>query len=201
MSIMKKIIAYKNLSFVFLTAVLTLFWGCKTNKLDKNEAKAKNLALLETIFTQDNYHIDIEVAYPFTSVATTQVSNVLLRNTGNTANRIDIRGDGNFIKIQNDTLTGYLPFFGEQRSGSGSYGGSNLAIQFDEPLEDLTKQLNKDKGKIELEFTANQKGTDNEKYDIRIDIYPNKNVSVNITPVFKTFMRYSGKLEPIDDKK
>ena len=123
----------------------------------------------------------------------------MFRNTGNNANRVDVRGDGNFIEIKNDTVKGYLSFYGERRQNSGEYGRSS-AIQFEEPLEDLSKKIDKDKGKLELEFSANQKGTDNEKYDLSIDIYPNKNVSVFITPVYKTFMRYSGILESVDVK-
>ena len=200
-SIMNKIVTYKSLSLLLLTAVLTLFWGCKVNKFDKNETEAKDLAVLKTILAEKNYRIAIEVAYPFVSAATTQVSNVLLRNTGNTANRIDLRGDGNFIEIKNDTLTGYLPFFGEQRLNAGEYGGKDLSIQFEEPLQDLKKKIDSDKGVLELAFTAKQKGNSNERYDIDVKIYSNKNVSVYITPVYRTFMRYSGRLEPINDKK
>lgn len=189
---------HKGLRVVCIIALLGLFWSCKSSKIDKTEAKAQDMAALQTLLEQDNYYVNIEVAYPFVTAATQRVANaLLLRNTGNNANRIDVRGDGNFIKIQNDSISGYLPFFGERRNNSGAYGGRNSAIQFKEALEDLGKQINSEKGKLELKFTVDQtEGT--EHYQILMDIFPNKKVSVNITPTYKTNMRYSGKLTEAD---
>lgn len=192
---MKKYFKYKLIKLVFLLVVSVLFWSCKTNQIAKNEAKAKNLATLDTLYNRDNYRIAIETAYPFNSTATTQVFNELLRNTGNSASRIDVQGDGNYIEIKNDTVRGYLSFFGERRLNSGNYGGTDSAIQFEEPLKDLTKKINTDKINLDLEFTANQKGTDNENYKVNLMIFPNKHVNINITPVYKTFISYDGTLE------
>ncbi|WP_445159204.1 DUF4251 domain-containing protein [Mesohalobacter salilacus] len=191
---MNRIITYKVQNLLYFIGLLSLLGSCKTNQIAKAEAKADDLEVLDSLYAKKEYHIKINVAYPFTSTATTQVANALLRNTGDNINRIDVRGDGNFIKIQNDSISGYLPFFGESRTSSGTYGGTDLAIQFEEPLKDLTKKINSDKGKLELEFTANQKGNRNEKYDVSLNIYPNKNVMVNIRPVHKTVMRYDGQL-------
>ncbi|MGX1022984.1 hypothetical protein ACSSV5_000126 [Psychroflexus sp. MBR-150] len=195
LKIMNRIITHKALNLLYLISILSLFWSCKTNQIAKAEAKANDLKILDSLYAKKDYHIKINVAYPFASVATTKVANELLRNTGNSANRIDVSGDGNFIKIQNDTVSGYLPFFGESRTSSGSYGGTDLAIQFEEPLKDLKKQINTEKPKLKLEFTTEQKRNNNEKYDVSIDIYPNKNVRVNIRPVHKTVMQYDGRLD------
>ncbi len=158
------------------------------------ETQTKQLAALDSLNQLNDYQIEIEVAYPFATTATTQVANVLLRNTGNTANRIDVNGDGYYISIQNDSVKAYLPFFGERRLSSGTYGGSDDAIKINEALNELNKQMDKEKGKLKLGFNARQDSSDNESYQISIDLYPNKNVSVNINPVYKTFMRYQGKL-------
>ena len=195
---MNKIKLHKKLFLAYFVGVFCLFYSCKTNQIAKNETKAKDLATLDTLYNRDNYRVAIEVLYPFNTVATTQVFNTLLRNTGNNASRIDVRGDGNFIEIQNDSVKGYLSFFGERRLNAGNYGSNNNAIQFEEPLKDLSKKINTDKNNLELEFTASQKGTDNENYQVNLKIFPNKYVSVNITPVYKTFIRYSGTLEPVN---
>lgn len=196
-----KIILHKGLFLLSCMAVLCLSYSCKSNKIEKEKAIAKDLETLESLYEQNDYRIAIQVVYPFTSVATTQVTNLLLTNTGDTANRIDVRGDGNFIEIKNDSVKAYLPFFGESRINSGDYPGANLSIQFNEPLKDLEKQIVPKKGKLQLKFNAKQKNNSNEKYQINLDIYPNKSVIVNITPIYKTFIRYSGILVPIDEKK
>jgi hypothetical protein len=196
---MNKTITYRGLILLCFAGVLSLFLSCKTNKIT-NEERVQNLAILDSLYGQDEFNIDIEVVYPFNTAATTQVASVLLRGTGDNANRIDVRGDGNYLKIQNDSIKAYLPFFGESRLSAGDYGGRNISIQIEQPLTDISKQINTEKGKLELEFRADQKGNDNDKYDIRIEIYPNQYVKVNITPVYRTFMQYDGVLESFDDE-
>jgi hypothetical protein len=184
-----------------LVGILTLFTACKTSKVD-NKISVEDLATLESLEEKNDYYIEINVAYPFMTLATSQTANFLLRNTGgNTANRIEVRGDGNFIEIKNDSVKGYLPFFGERRLNAGAYGGTDTSIQFEEPLNDLSKAINTNKGKLELEFTARQQGDANERYQITLDIFPNKKVTVDIRPIAKTLMRYDGQLtEPSIDK-
>lgn len=195
------IITYKIIRLISLALIFSSFmWSCKTNKIAKNEANATGMVILDSLSAQNDYKIAIEVVYPFTTAATTQVANTLLWGTGDNANRIDVRGDGNFIKIENDSVKGYLPFFGESRLSAGAYGGTDLAIQFEEPLKAFSKQVNTKKRKLKLEFTAQQKGVDNERYEVTIEIYPNTHVTVNITPVYRTFIRYDGRLEKFDDE-
>jgi archaellum component FlaF (FlaF/FlaG flagellin family) len=182
--------------FVFIIGV---FSACKSNQLAKEKAKANNMKILDSLYQLNDYKIEIEVVYPFNTAATIEVANALLRNTGNNANRIDVRGDGNYIQIKNDTLTGYLPFFGERRLNAGGLGGSNSAIQFNEPLTEFNKNIN-DKGILELSFPAKQLGDDNDKYNVRLNIYPNMSVSADITPVFRTFMKYDGRLVDINEE-
>jgi len=193
---MKMNIIYRCEALLGLGLLLSSFlWSCKTNTIAKNEAYARDMAVVDSLYAQTDYKIAIEAIYPFNTAATTQVANALLWGTGDNANRIDVRGDGNFIKIENDSVKAYLPFFGERRLNAGSLGGTNTSIQFNEPLEDLAKQINTKKKKLKLEFRANQKGNDNDRYEITIEIYSNTHVSVNITPVYRTFIRYDGRLE------
>ena len=190
---MKKYILHRSIILLYLAFILTLFTACKTSKVD-NKISAKDLVTLESLSEKNDYYIEINVAYPFMTLATSQTTNFLMRNTGNTANRIEVSGDGNFIEIKNDSVKGYLPFFGERRLNAGSYGGTDTSIQFEEPLNDLSKVINTSKGKLELEFTARQKGDANERYQITLDIFPNKKVTVDIRPIAKTLMRYDGQL-------
>ncbi len=191
---MGTIFTFKKNVLLLLFSSTVLVWSCKTSSIAKSELKTQHQEVIQTYYNQNNYDIEIDVVYPFNTQATTQVTNALLMNTGNSANRIDVRGDGNFIKIKNDSITGYLPFFGERRLNGGDYGGQNIAIQFDDVLKDLKKKIIEDKPALELEFSVDQKGNDSEKYDIKIEIFPNEHVSVHVTPVFKTFIRYDGSL-------
>ena len=180
-------------SFILLFGLLSIV-SCKTKSIVSEEDEQRNLAILDSLKSVENYSIEIDVVYPFNTLATTQVVTDALWNTGNNANRIDVRADGNYIEIKNDSLKGYLPFFGEQRLNGGDIGGRNTAIQFDEALENLDKSINQKKNNLELNFTARQKDGDNDKYNIKIEIYPNQHVSVDISPVYRTFIKYEGHL-------
>jgi hypothetical protein len=185
--------------FVLFIFISGAFSACKSNKLANENTNANNTKILDSLYQLNDYRIEIDVVYPFNTIASTEVANALLRNTGNSANRIDVRGDGNYIQIKNDSLTGYLPFFGERRLNAGSYGGRSSAIQFEEPLKEFVKKIN-NKGILEMTFPAQQVGDDNDKYNVRLKIYPNMGVSVDVTPVFRTFMRYDGSLVDIKEE-
>jgi len=189
---MKPSVFFKLSSLVLAFFVSGFLSSCKTNSLAKSELEAKNKIVLDSLNALNNYKVDIEVIYPFNTVGTAEVANALLINTGNTANRIDVRGDGNFIEIKNDSVRAYLPFFGESRISGGGVGGRSIAIQIDEPIKDFKKTITK--GKLELVFNATQEKGDKDKYKIKIELFANNRATVDVTPVYRTFIRYDGVL-------
>ncbi len=194
---MKKTTVHHRLNLFLLIGLLSLLWTCKS--ADKAENRANDLLALEQLSEQKDYRVDVKVAFPFNTFATTQVLNALLiQNAGNNPNRIDVGGDGNFIEIRNDSVKGYLPFFGERRINGGSYGPNEAGIQFEGKLENYTKQVNEKKGKLVLEFSTEQTKNGSDSYDVIIEIYPNENTMVTVTPTYKTYMRYSGTLTAVD---
>lgn len=190
---MKKF-AFKIILLVFIIPTLSIPSGCGASAELDPKVAAKNEKIIDSLYQLNNYRIEIDVVYPFNTLATTQVANDLLWNTGNNANRIDVRADGNFIQIRNDSLTGYLPFFGERRLNGGDLSGRNTAIQFEDTLSYLNKTINKKKKRLELNFKAEQANGGNDKYDLKIYIYPNRNALVDISPVYRTFIKYDGRL-------
>ena len=187
----------KNRVFYHISVLIILALAvssCKTNAVSKTEDKAKAISLLENLKSQNNYRIDVDAVYPLNSVASAKVTNALLANTGNNASRINVSGDGNFIEIKDDHVQAYLPFFGEMRMSGGSYGGRNVAIELDEPLEKIDKNLDYTKRKLVLKFKAKQKEGDNDSYDIKIEIFGNRSASIDVTPVFRTYIRYDGRI-------
>ncbi|WP_299122976.1 DUF4251 domain-containing protein [uncultured Winogradskyella sp.] len=192
---------YKRLQVLLCFGLICLVFSCKSNDTAMSSNSTLAFSELETLLEKEDYYIEMESAIPFNTLATTQVINsLMLRNTGNNASRIDLSGDGNFIEIKNDSIKGYLPFFGEQRISSGRYGGTDTAIQFEGLAKDYEKSIIDKKKKLEIEFTTNHKGDNSERYDVRLEIFPNKRVMVSITPTYRTIMRYSGRLKPIKDK-
>jgi hypothetical protein len=191
---------YRLLHISLYLGLLCLVFACKSADITKSEQKTEVAAQLKTLLEKDVYYIELQTAFPFNTLATTQVLNGLfLQNTGNSASRVELSGEGNFIEISNDSVKGYLPFFGEQRFNAGSYGGRDLAIQFEGVLKDFEKSINTKKKKLEIEFSANHSDDYSERYDVRVELFARKNVIVHITPTNRTFIRYSGIMKQKDN--
>jgi len=191
---------FKRLRILYCIGMLCILCNCKSSKVTEEQKYTADINYLEMLMEKETYYLDIEVAFPFNTAATQQVANALfLSRTGNSANRVDISGDGHFIEIQTDSVKGDLPFFGERRLNAGNYGGTNSGIAFNGIKKNYQKTINKEKRKIEIKFKTNQNGEPSESYDVSLEIFPNKSAVVNITPNFKTFMRYTGTLKPEKD--
>ncbi|RED45294.1 uncharacterized protein DUF4251 [Winogradskyella eximia] len=196
---MTKKVIYKRLRLLCCLSVLITLWNCKSKDITASEKYADNLTTLKILQEKEIYNIEIDVAYPFVKAATQQVANTLfLSRTGNTANRIDVRGDGYFINIVKDSVKGDLSFMGERRLSGGTYG-MNRGIAFEGVPKNLEKSIDKKNNKLEIKFSINQNGEPSEKYDVRLLIFPNNKAEVEITSTFKTFMRYSGTLQLVDE--
>lgn len=178
-----------------LIAILAVFWSCKSNDVIASDKHAAEINKLQLLMDKDAYYIDIEVVYPLNTVATQQVANaLLLSRTGNNASRIDVTGDGHFVQIKTDSVKGNLSFFGERRLSGGHYGSTNGGIVFNGLPKDYQKAINEKKRKLEIKFTTNQEDEISENYEVKIEIFPNNKVNVNIASTFKSFINYSGTL-------
>ena len=194
LDIMKRLYTY-FIVLIVLFGNFHLFTGCKSAETSLKPEDAQALTELETLLKQKEYRIDIHTIYPFNTAATTQVLNdIVLRNTGNTATRINVRGDGNFIELQDSIATSYLPFFGEQQMSTGNYGGTDSAIQFEGMLKDYSVERHSKKDGFVIEFTTKQKNHNTESFDVSIIVFLNKKADITVLSSHRNFIRYEGQL-------
>lgn len=192
---MYKKFIFKSFSLFFVLAILTVLWSCKSSDVTSSQKHTADINTLKMLMDKDAYYIDIEVVYPLNTAATQQVANaLLLSRTGNNASRIDVSGDGHFVQIKSDSVKGNLSFFGERRLSGGHYGSTNGGIVFNSFPKDYQKTINEKKRKLEIKFTTHQEDEISERYEVKIEIFPNNNVNVNIASTFKTFINYTGTL-------
>ncbi|WP_407557488.1 DUF4251 domain-containing protein [Winogradskyella sp. 4-2091] len=190
----KKAIVKKSNLIIFFV-VLTTMWSCKSSNVDDAEKPSDAINTLQMLLEREEYYIDIDVVYPFNTAATQRVANALfLSQTGNNASRIDVTGDGHFIEINTDSVSGNLSFFGERRLSAGNYGGRNSGIVFNGIPEKYVKTINESKKRLDIEFEIKQIDEPSETYNVKLELFPNSKVAVNITSTYKTFIKYSGRL-------
>jgi len=192
---------HKYCYLLLLTIIATLSLGCKsTESASTKEADAAAFDKLVNLLKSQSYHIDIEAAQPFNTAATTEVLNtIMIPRTGNSANRIDLQGDGHYIKSEEGNFKASLPYFGEQRQAGGHYSPKGNNLSFNDTLEDHEMTIDEKKQKAVVTFTIDDDKDRSENYDVRITAFPNGYADIYITSTHRTNIRYMGKLKPIKE--
>ncbi|MDY2586587.1 DUF4251 domain-containing protein [Winogradskyella aquimaris] len=171
----------------FLTLILV--YSCKSQKTDAERAEA--LDQLEQFITDRDFKIDINAAFPFNTNATREVLNNLMRFNGNTANRINVNGYD--ITFKNDSIQGYLPYYGEQQLSSGRYN-TDLGIEFGGVPKDYELIRHKNKDALVMKFTINDDRDTIETYKVFITFFPSETADVNIVTSHRNGISYRGRV-------
>ncbi len=189
---MKRII---NLLIIILAFVL--IWNCgSTKNEDVRYSKEKQLNELKQHLAAKSFKFIAETAHPMQTYAVTQVTNALLRNTGNTAGTIFLTGRGDYMKLMGDTITAELSYFGESRIVS-STDPRDTGINFEAKALNFTTTENKNKKSLNLEFDVKTK---TDYYNIIMRIYPNKRTNIIVNSANRTSIRYGGEIEILEEK-
>ncbi|WP_238527915.1 DUF4251 domain-containing protein [Aquimarina agarivorans] len=176
-----------------MISVASCFIACKSSRLVNSAQEKEQLAALIQLIESKKYQINIKAVYPFNTTATNQVLNTILFPTGNSAARIDVQGNGNFIKIMGDSIDADLPFFGE-RQISGNYGTTDNGIRVQNLMKQYTVTTNPKKNTVTAKLNANN-NVENHTFIIwasnsdRVQVIVN---SSHLNPI-----SYDGTIEPI----
>jgi hypothetical protein len=110
------------------------------------------------------------------------------------AGRINLIGNPNFIRIKNDSVNLFLPFFGERFSGGGynSEGG----IIYEGLLKDLEVTSDSKNTQI-IKFSTDQ---NTENLDFIINIYPEGAVNTRVNSSQRSFISYQGDIGELKEK-
>lgn len=93
------------------------------------------------------------------------------------------------IEMKGDTLRSYLPYMGVAHSAV-TYGGMNV-LDFEETVTDYKYREDR-KGRLHVSFRARN---GEETLDYSLTIYSNGNANVNIIPIHRDPISFSGELE------
>lgn len=190
---MKHRTSIPSLTYTLAIMVSMLAFSCKSSESMAERTQALNN--LETKINNKNFKIDINTVIPFNTNATTQVLNNLMRYTGNTGNRITV--NGYYITFKNDSISGYLPYYGEQQLSSNRYN-SDLGIEFSGKPKEYSLDKHKRKDAYIMKFTINDEKDTVETYRVFITFFPSNTADVNIVTSHRNGISYRGQLEAIE---
>lgn len=170
-------------------ALLCIGIGLVSCKSGQSVASAKEKSLVTKAIEQQKFRIESSWAHPQTTNALQQVMNAGLIQPGSDAGAISLLGNTNFLTLKGDSISSYLPYFGE-RQMQVAYSGTDNTIQFKGLLEDYS--ITKDK---KSRYTISFRATSNtERFDVMITLFPNATTRIYLNSASRFPISYLGEL-------
>jgi len=175
-----------------LTVLILLFlslWSCKSTKNSATDAEIK--ALKDLVYSK-HFTVESDWANPQVTNATQQVLNSGVLQPGSHAGGINLIGNSNFLTISGDSITSYLPYFGERQMNVG-YGGNDSAIALKGLLENYSVEEKKNNSYL---ITFNAK-TKSETFQVFLTLFSNLNSDMRLNSNSRLSIAYRGTVVPL----
>ncbi|MFL1012803.1 DUF4251 domain-containing protein [Flavisericum labens] len=153
----------------------------------KNPPTDAEMAALNELINQRHFKIESDWAYPQATMAMQRVLNSGILPPGDNASSINLVGNYNFLKIDGDSISSHLPYFGE-RQMQIAYGGTDTAIEFKGLVDNYKVEKNKKYGyNVSFNASSNQ-----ESFSVFITISPSLKTDMVLNGTGRFPIRYSG---------
>jgi hypothetical protein len=183
---------FLNSRNILAVASIIIITSCaSTNSIETPERQAA----VDNAINSKDFTVAVEVMEPRVTVAVQNVTNELLRNTGNTGNRVSIIGDGHTIRFHNDSIVTSLPYIGERQMGGG-YNNTDTGIILDGPITNYQEKTDSKKGETIITMDT-MNGT--ESYRVQLIVQQYGYTYVNISSSQRNSIAYTGKLVFIEE--
>jgi hypothetical protein len=180
----------KSMVEFFLGCLLTLLIGCGTSQT--KVSSAENSAL-NGIMSSQSFEIVCDVAEPQVTNGMNAIANAGLLPIGSTVGSINLIGNSNFFRMENDTISAYLPYFGERQMGGGYNGTDGIAIQFNGVPSDLAVEHGKN-NTYDIYFDISDEKSSSERYSVYVKVYSNLTSSIRINSNQRFPISYRGNI-------
>ncbi|WP_372756641.1 DUF4251 domain-containing protein [Mariniflexile sp.] len=180
----------KSFYFFISVNVLTLM-SCVSHK---SIVSQEDIDALDSLVKNQRFQIHSDWLYPQASIALQQVLNSGILQGGNNANSISLIGNPNFIRISGDSISSYLPYYGERRM-QVDYGGRDSTIEFEGLVKNYKVEKNKDHS-YTISFEAKSKM---EGFKVFIELTPTLKSDVTISGNSRSSINYIGNVKPLDE--
>lgn len=175
---MEKNVRKKEIGGKFFVLIVGLFLilltSCGTNRAAENNPNNSNV---DNLIKSGKFEIVHEWAMPLGG------------------NMINLIGNPNFIRLKEDSLDVFLPYFGVRHSGGGY--GSEGGIKYEGPAKNLSITHDDRRNTYMMKFEGNQ---DSENLRFMVTIFPNGETNTSVNSSQRNTISYRGKLRPIKEE-
>ncbi len=178
--------------YLLIGVFIMLTISCKSSKATISPTE---LDAFNTMVTNKQFRIESNWARPQVTTAMQQVLSSGILQPGSSAGSINLTGNYNFLRISGDSITSYLPYFGE-RQMNVAYGGGDSAIEFNGLIKNYQAVKNKDNSfDINLEAKSNT-----ENFNVFIKLFPNLNSAMTLRGTSRFLIQYTGAVAPFNNQ-
>ena len=176
------------LTIAFVASIVLL--GCSGSK----KVQATNPDLDEMISAK-KIEFRATAAQPFVTNALSQFSGSGLLPPGSTVGRIDLNGRENFLKIEGDSVSANLPFYGERRMGGGY--NNDTGFNFEGKLKDMKIVKEENNKSYRISFQINKQ---TEVLNVRFQLFRSLAATMTIVSTQRTNMGYTGTVRGLEEE-
>lgn len=174
--------------YILLFGVLCILLACASS----NKATQAEIDRLQAILNNKSFEIESEWAQPQATYAMTQLANAGMLPIGSDAGNINLVGNANYFRVKGDSISAFLPYFGERQSGGG-YGSTSGGIEFEGLPNNYTVDAAKNDSYV-LKFSIRDKNTTSENYNVIVRVFPNLSSTIFVNSSQKRSIRYRGRI-------
>ena len=162
--------------------------GCKSTQ--KTVVPNPKLGVL---MENQAFRIAVNAVQPQLTMALAQLNNSQLVRPGNTLSNINVGGEGYFFKMEGDSVSANLPYYGERQMGGG-YGNA-VGIVFKEVARDLKIEKTANTNAYQVTFGVSSA---EEFYRFMITIENNLGCTAHVTSSHRNRIRLIGKVAELE---
>ena len=156
------------------------------------EQELQQYSDLKALVQSKKLQIQSNFGRPLATAAFMQVANSGILGPGSTATNIDITSNSNRFTIDGDSISGYFPFFGEQRFGGSYPGSTQQGIEFNGIPKDYSVTENDAKQTVTISFKISDKYRSTENYNVSVTLFRSKKSNIQVNSTNRTSIEYSG---------
>ncbi len=183
----------KTSLYIVCTLSLLLLWGCSSSSKVSTYTDGQ-IGAFKDFVNSKSYEFIASTANPIPGRGMMAVANSGLLPPGSTMSNIQLQGTSNYLKIEGDTISAFLPYYGERQSGGGY--NSDAGIVFDGIPSDYKEEYDAQKNEMRITFTISEKS---EGYRVTMNLFPNKKATVVVTSSQRFAIRYLGDLKELEN--
>ena len=170
---------------IWAGAVVWLLGGCQSSRISVD---AEQRQPIESALS-GGFTFQADVANPSASQAYLQASSLALTQNGNSATRINLRGDGYFLTLQENHVRSRLPYFGD-RTNVTDYNRPG-GIEVDDEVSEYSSKAMPDGQQIEFFANAGY-----ERFRFILKVRPGLRASLSVFSPQRSVIRYTGAVLP-----